>query len=103
VRAADANVAYVPGTADIRVVPQRETGALAPRYSWFGVLAGDSDNRLPTSVAERDRMVFISFATLVVRDGIPPAAAHAAFLAIDEYRWALAPDVPGAEARPENA
>jgi hypothetical protein len=102
VRAADANVAYVPGTGDVQVVSQRDTGALPPRYRWLGVLAGDSDNRLPTSAAERDRMVFITFATLVVRDGVPPAAAHAAFLGLDEYRWALAPDVQGAEARPDS-
>jgi hypothetical protein len=32
-----------------------------------------------------------------VRDGIDPQAAHRAFLAIDEYRFRIAPDTEGAE------
>ena len=40
--------------------------------------------------------MFILFNTLVVRDGISVANAHAAFLTIDEYRKAISPDAPGA-------
>jgi len=42
-------------------------------------------------------MLFIEFHTLVVRDGVQPEIAHKAFLAIDEYRNAIAPDIQGAE------
>ena len=35
--------------------------------------------------------------TCVVRDGIDPQVAHRAFLAIDEYRFRIAPDTEGAE------
>lgn len=42
-------------------------------------------------------MLFIEFNTLVVRDGIDPAAAHSAFLEIDEYRQHIARDQSGAE------
>ena len=41
--------------------------------------------------------LFIDFQTLVVRDGIDPMVAHRAFLAIDEYRFRIAPDTEGAE------
>jgi len=41
--------------------------------------------------------MFILFNTLVVRDGISVANAHAAFCAIDEYREAISPDAPGAD------
>jgi hypothetical protein len=40
--------------------------------------------------------MFILFNTPVVRDGINPKAAHAAFLEIDEYRMAISPEIPGA-------
>ncbi len=33
----------------------------------------------------------------MVRDGIDVQAAHRAFLAIDEYRFRIAPDTEGAE------
>lgn len=40
--------------------------------------------------------LFIDFQTLVVRDGLDPQAVHRAFLAIDEYRFRIAPDTEGA-------
>ena len=39
--------------------------------------------------------LFIEFNTIVVRDGIDPQVAHAAFLTIDEYADTVAKDVPG--------
>lgn len=44
--------------------------------------------------------MFVEFHSMVFRDGIDPLVAHQAFLGIDEYRWALAADVPGAEEGP---
>jgi hypothetical protein len=41
--------------------------------------------------------MFVLFNTLVIRDGIKPEAAHAAFIEINEYRQTIAPDTPGAE------
>jgi hypothetical protein len=41
--------------------------------------------------------MFVLFNTVVVRDGIDPAAAHQAFLEIDEYRQHISPDTPGAD------
>ena len=63
------------------------------------------DNTIGACLAERHRMtewqliamVFIDFQTLVVGYGIDPKSAHDAFLAIDEYRRRIAPDLPGAE------
>jgi hypothetical protein len=42
--------------------------------------------------------LFILFNTITVRDGVSVAKAHDAFLAIDEYRRAISPDTPGADA-----
>lgn len=41
-------------------------------------------------------LVFITFHTLVVRDGIGPQAAHREFLKIAEYRNRISPDIEGA-------
>ncbi|MFN7610527.1 MAG: hypothetical protein ACK5QX_06250 [bacterium] len=54
----------------------------------------------PTHVA-LVRML-VEFQAMVFRDGIDPLAAHQAFLGIDEYRWILAADVPGAEQGPDS-
>ena len=48
----------------------------------------------------RERLMFQLFHLIVVAEGIDPQLAHTAFLKIDEYRWGIARDVPGAEARP---
>ena len=40
--------------------------------------------------------VFILFNTVTMRDGIDVQKAHKAFLAIDEFRQTIAPDLPGA-------
>jgi hypothetical protein len=39
--------------------------------------------------------MFVLFNTLVIRDGIDPNRAHEAFLAIDEYRQTISPEIPG--------
>ena len=49
----------------------------------------------------RETRLLVLFHQIVVRDHIDPQIAHEAFLSIDEYRWGIARDVPGAEERPE--
>ena len=49
------------------------------------------------SPEERKAQLFIDFHTMVVRDGVPPPDAHEAFLAIDEYRASISPDIKGAD------
>ena len=46
---------------------------------------------------QRVTMMFITFHSLVVRDGIDPQVAHKAFCAIDEYADSIAPDINGAK------
>lgn len=46
---------------------------------------------------ELEKMMFIDFHTMVVRDGISPQDAHKEFLKIPEYRVLIAPDIDGAE------
>ena len=59
--------------------------------------AGGSSSGLRTlSEDARVARLFIDFQTLVVRGGIDPQTAHRAFLAIDEYRYRIAPDTEGA-------
>jgi hypothetical protein len=42
-------------------------------------------------------LMLTDFHQIVVRDGIDPQVAHRAFLAIDEYRRVISPDIDGAE------
>lgn len=72
--------------------------ALAPRPPFdavkgfaFWVYATETGQSDETALAQ----VFIHFNTLVVRDGIDPKVAHAAFLGIDEYRAAVSPEIQG--------
>lgn len=69
---------------------------------WTGIF-GKTDGALARewrSFRDRERRMFQLFHFIVVGEGIDPQVAHAAFLRIDEYRWGIARDVPGAEARP---
>jgi hypothetical protein len=59
----------------------------------LGPIGGMNMDQYPGLLA-----MFILFNTLVVRDGIDPNRAHRAFLAIEEYRLAVSPDAPGADA-----
>jgi hypothetical protein len=47
----------------------------------------------PRTQAERIALLFIAFNTMVVRDRLDPQVVHHAFLAIDEYRLCMPPDV----------
>jgi hypothetical protein len=42
-------------------------------------------------------LVLTDFHAAVVRDGIDPRKAHQAFLAIDEFRRVISPDIAGAD------
>ena len=85
-----------PETAGLVVVlPAPDAAGEAKRYM---MRAGASSSALATLTEEaRVARLFIDFQTLVVRDGIDPQVAHRAFLAIDEYRFRIAPDTDGAE------
>ena len=59
---------------------------------------GDVDEKGWREVSDDERLLrlFIMFAIMTTRDGVPPAEAHKAFLEIDEYREALPLDARGA-------
>lgn len=104
-KASQALIAYTPSTWSVgSTVGQVKIGPLlgeddadwtAP-YAYTGGAAFTATRDLPEW--QQIAMLFIEFHTIVVRDGIDPQVAHAAFLAIDEYRERIAPDVPGADA-----
>ncbi|AWN37268.1 hypothetical protein [Methylobacterium radiodurans] len=85
-----------PETAgQVAVVPLPDQEGVARRYM---MRAGASSSALQALSEEaRIARLFIDFQTLVVRDGLDPQAVHRAFLAIDEYRFRIAPDTEGAE------
>ncbi len=85
-----------PETAgQVAVLPLPDTEGAARRYM---MRAGASSSALQAMSEEaRIARLFIDFQTLVVRDGLEPQAVHRAFLAIDEYRFRIAPDTEGAE------
>ena len=94
----------LPPGPRVAVLPYAERGTAEPRSYRMWVPA--YGNGLGATKGLRDTkarrmevvaMVFIHFHTLTVRDGIRPKMVHRAFLAIDEYRQHMSPDIPGAE------
>ena len=84
-----------PDTAgQVAVLPAPDTAGASKRFMMRGG-AGSSALQALTGEARIARL-FIDFQTLVVRDGLDPQAVHRAFLAIDEYRFRIAPDTEGA-------
>lgn len=85
-----------PETAgQIVVLPVTDEASVSKSYV---MRAGASSSAL-ASLSEEARIarLFIDFQTIVVRDGLDPQTVHKAFLAIDEYRFRIAPDTEGAE------
>jgi hypothetical protein len=99
----EAIIAWTPARwADLRPDTAGQVAVLpiadAQEAKRFAMRAGASSSALATLSEEgRIARLFIDFQTLVVRDGIDAQIAHRAFLAIDEYRFRIAPDTEGAE------
>ena len=89
----EAMIAWNRETAEIRVGPWPDQTGWSKRYrSTDGACMSFWRELDDTGLA---LMIFITFCQIVVRDSVPPQAAHAAFLEIDEYRGRLSPDMPG--------
>ncbi|WP_336487557.1 hypothetical protein [Methylobacterium nigriterrae] len=84
-----------PDTAgQVAILPHPDPEGHARRFMMSAGASSSALHALPEE--QRIARLFIDFNTLVVRDGIDPQAAHRAFLAIDEYRFRIAPDTEGA-------
>ena len=93
--------AWTPGTDQIEVGPWPDRTGWRKRYTRsIGACSSKLHRMTPD---ERLAMLFIDFNTIVVRDGVSVAAAHAAFLKIDEYRRAISADTPGADVDPDES
>lgn len=91
----EAIIAWNPVTTEIAV------GRWPDETGWsdaYPMTAGACD-RCPGKPTKSKLLarLFNLFNMIVVRDCIPAQAAHRAFLSIDEYRRAIAPDQLGAE------
>jgi len=94
-RALEAIIAWNPGAGDIKIDSGPDSSGWSSRFTYT---SGACLATWHTATAEaRIAMLFIAFNTAVVRDGLDPQRTHAAFLAIDEYRQCIAPDVQGAD------
>lgn len=98
--------AVIVWTPNLEHVPLEDRGQVSVRTlqsckNWskpdFARTCGAVEGSRRNPSAENVMMVFVDFHTLVVRDGIDPKAAHAAFLAIDEYRRIISHDIDGAD------
>jgi hypothetical protein len=87
---------YAPGR--IAVGPWPDTTGWSKPYRYTSGACWLPMHRWSGNV--RLAQLFIDFHTCVVRDGIDPQAAHRAFLAIDEYRERVSPDIEGATSTP---
>ena len=92
----EALIAWTPHTDKIAVFPWPDKHNRSGGYDFTGG-ACFSHIRECKNEFQRDMLLFVDFHTAVVRDGIPVESAHKAFLAIDEYRQRIAPDVQGAD------
>jgi hypothetical protein len=97
----EALVAWTPGTDQVRVghLIQRGEGDWTNHPVHYRFTGGAAYTALRECEDKtlRDMMMFIEFHTIVVRDRVPAEAVHKAFLAIDEYRQRISPDIEGAE------
>jgi hypothetical protein len=84
-------IAYNPDSSEIEVGPWPDRTGWSDKYrstvgACFSWVQKSSRDR-------RDVYMLLEFHHAVVRDGVPVAAAHAAFCRIDEYRELMAADV----------
>ena len=89
----DADIVCTPHTSLCRVEAHDTNWRRTPGELWVRA-HGMTPHKMP---AMNLLAMFVLFHTITVRDGVDVAAAHAAFLNIDEYRKAIAPDISGAE------
>lgn len=86
-----------PDTAgQVRVGPHPDRDGWSRAYRMWVPAGANKGGRDPSNDDGIIAMIFINFHTLVVRDGIDPQSAHQAFLALDEYRERISPDIEGA-------
>lgn len=94
-------VAWNPGTPQVRVGRLLERGE--PDWTRHPInyrMTGGAAYRHVRECEDASKLVVLLFAdwhAIVVRDRVPIEVAHKAFLAIDEYRRHIAPDIPGAD------
>lgn len=98
----DCLIAYTPawdessqtkGQIKVGYCPDEDGWSDAYSYTTGGVFT----NRQKMDHWQQVSMMFADFHAAVVRDGVDPQDVHKAFLAIDEYRKVISPDIKGAE------
>lgn len=92
-------IAWNKKSKDVRVDRWPDHSGWSDRYTYTGGACEARVHRMTPD--QRERLMFIMFNTIVVRDGCDPMAAHEAFLNIDEYRSLISPDTPGADVPPD--
>jgi hypothetical protein len=93
-------ICWTPNTDQIEVGPHPDKTGWNRKYR-FSCGACYLKIRDTKNKFLRDLMLFIDFNTIVVRDKVPVEVAHKAFLAIDEYRKRISPDMEGADLGPD--
>ena len=78
----------------VRVGPHPDTSGWSDKYALTTGACYLGRKSMPRW--QQIALMFTDFHQIVVRDGIDPQAVHQAFLAIDEYRHTISPDIAGA-------
>jgi hypothetical protein len=93
-----ADVVWTPHTALCRVEAHGSHWQRTPGDKWMPAISmGEMGEQQFKYGNDKLLAMFILFNTIVVRDGVDVAAAHQAFLKIDEYRQTISPDTKGAD------
>jgi len=88
-----------PRRGEIRVgLHPHETDSLAGYDKSTGACHWDRKSMTPLMQVA---FMLVDFYEIITHDGLNPRKVHKAFLAIDEFRWVISPDMEGAEPAPE--
>jgi hypothetical protein len=86
-----------PDCAELKTAGTAFVDSHPDTTGWSRVYMFPAGSFAEATDAERVAMLFNAFHTMAVRDGIDPQLAHEALLQLAEYRWAISPDIEGAE------
>lgn len=79
----------------VKVGPHPDLTGWSDRFDMTSGAAFLERKKLP--IWNQVALMLTDFHQMVVRDGVDPQVAHAAFLLIDEYRAVISPDIQGAD------
>jgi prophage regulatory protein len=83
---------WTPGTDQVEIVSYPDVRNLSKKFERFSLACFTRVRRM--NFEQRKLQIFIDAMHLIVRDKCDPDAVHRALINLEEYRDAMAPDMP---------